>query len=74
MGNIIWIIFAGFWLALGHLFWALILAITIIGIPLAIANVKLAGSALVPFGRTVMTSEDAQRQNYAVVVTVDHLR
>ena len=56
VGNIIWFLLAGIWLALGHLFWALLLAITIIGIPFAVANVKLAGAALGPFGRSVWWS------------------
>ena len=73
VGNILWVILAGIWLALGHLFWALLLAITIIGIPFAIANVKLAGAALVPFGRTVMSIQDAEAQNYQVVVGVQPL-
>jgi uncharacterized membrane protein YccF (DUF307 family) len=73
IGNVIWIIFAGLWLALGHLFWALLLALTIIGIPFAVANVKLAGAALVPFGRTVLTTEQARGQNYVVVVGVEPL-
>ncbi len=45
-GNIIWLVFAGWWLALLHLVAALVLAITIIGIPLAIANIKLVPVAL----------------------------
>jgi uncharacterized membrane protein YccF (DUF307 family) len=73
VGNILWVILAGIWLALGHLFWALLLAITIIGIPFAIANVKLAGAALVPFGRTVMSVQDAEAQNYHIVVGVQPL-
>ncbi len=72
-GNIIWVLLAGIWLALGHLFWAVLLAITIIGIPFAVANVKLAGAALVPFGRTVMSQEAAAAQNYRVVVGVEPL-
>jgi uncharacterized membrane protein YccF (DUF307 family) len=73
VSNVIWIVFAGIWLALGHLFWALILAVTIIGIPFAVANVKLAGAALVPFGRTVLTADQAQSMNYRIVVGVDPL-
>jgi len=73
LGNVIWVIVSGIWLALGHLLWALILAVTIIGIPFAVANVKLAGAALVPFGRTVMSAADAQRQNYRVVVRIEPL-
>ena len=73
IGNVIWVILAGWWLALGHLFWALLLAITIIGIPFAVANVKLAGAALVPFGRSVMSQEEAEARRYTVVVGVDPL-
>jgi uncharacterized membrane protein YccF (DUF307 family) len=61
------------WLALGHLVAALFLAITIIGIPFAVANVKLAGAALVPFGRSVMSKEAAEAEHHRVVVTVDPL-
>jgi uncharacterized membrane protein YccF (DUF307 family) len=72
-GNIIWVVLAGFWLAIGHLVAAFFLAITIIGIPFAVANVKLAGAALVPFGKSVMSKEAAEVQHYRVVVTVDPL-
>jgi uncharacterized membrane protein YccF (DUF307 family) len=54
IGNIVWLVLAGWWLVLAHLFTALLLAITIIGIPLAVANVKMAGLALWPYGRTVV--------------------
>ena len=52
--NIIWLILAGLWLALGYLFAALLMAITIIGIPFALQAIKLAGYALWPFGRTLV--------------------
>jgi uncharacterized membrane protein YccF (DUF307 family) len=54
IGNLIWLILAGWWLALGHLITAVVLAITIIGIPFAWAHVKLAGLALWPIGRMVV--------------------
>jgi uncharacterized membrane protein YccF (DUF307 family) len=73
VGNILWLAFAGIWLALAHLVSALFLAITIIGIPFAVANVKLAGAALVPFGRSVMSQAAAQAQSYRVVVHVEPL-
>ena len=53
LGNVIWIIVFGWWLALGHLIAAAVNAITIIGIPFAVAHVKLAGAALTPFGHEV---------------------
>jgi uncharacterized membrane protein YccF (DUF307 family) len=45
LGNIVWLLLAGWWLAIGHLITALLLAITIIGIPFAWAHLKLAGIA-----------------------------
>lgn len=51
--NIIWILIGGIWIALSHLVWGIILAITIIGIPFARQHFKLAGIALVPFGKEV---------------------
>lgn len=57
VGNIVWFLLAGWWLALGHLVAALGLAITIIGLPFAWAHLKLAGFALWPIGRTIVSSE-----------------
>ena len=64
IGNVIWFIVAGIWLAISHLFWALALFITIIGIPFGIQHVKLAGIALFPIGQSVVLSEvaDATRR------------
>jgi uncharacterized membrane protein YccF (DUF307 family) len=54
LGNIIWFVLAGWWLALGHLILAVALAITIIGIPFAWAHLKLAGASLVPLGKEIV--------------------
>ncbi|OKO79396.1 YccF domain-containing protein [Bradyrhizobium sp. AS23.2] len=54
LGNIIWFVLAGWWLALGHVLTALVLAITIIGIPFAWAHLKLAGIALWPIGKVIV--------------------
>lgn len=51
LGNIVWIVLGGIWLALAHLFFALLLAITIIGIPFAIQHLKLAHLSLTPYGK-----------------------
>ena len=59
-GNIIWIIFAGWWLALAHVVTAFALALTIIGIPLALANLKLVPVSLVPLGRIIVDAEDVR--------------
>jgi uncharacterized membrane protein YccF (DUF307 family) len=57
-GNVLWLVFAGWWLALLHLVAALLLAITIIGFPLAVANIKLVPAALWPFGREIVRGAD----------------
>ena len=54
LGNVIWILLGGLWLAIGHLFWALLFAITIIGLPFAIQHVKLAQLSLMPFGKVIL--------------------
>ena len=54
MGNLVWLVLAGWWLALGHLVTALLLAVTIIGIPFAWAHLKLAGIALWPIGKMIV--------------------
>src|SRR4029453_15549686 len=54
LGNIVWFVLAGWWLALGHLILAVGLAITIIGIPFAWAHLKLAGASLFPVGKEVV--------------------
>ncbi len=53
VGNVLWLIFAGIWLAFGYALSGLILCITIIGIPFGIQAFKLAGLTLWPFGRSV---------------------
>ncbi|MDQ2707863.1 MAG: YccF domain-containing protein [Actinomycetota bacterium] len=60
IGNVIWFIVAGWWLALGHLVTAVGLAITIIGIPLAWANLKLIPVSLMPLGREVVPIEQSR--------------
>ena len=57
LGNIVWFVLAGWWLALGHLITAVVLAITIIGIPFAWAHLKLAGIALWPIGKMIVPAE-----------------
>lgn len=73
IGNVIWILLAGLWLALGHLASALLLAITVIGIPFAVAHVKLAGAALTPFGKSVMSRAQAAATPHRVTVRVEPL-
>jgi uncharacterized membrane protein YccF (DUF307 family) len=60
IGNVLWVVLVGWELAIGHIVSAFFLAITIIGIPLALANLKLVPMSLAPFGRTVVPVEHAQ--------------
>ena len=54
IGNLIWLVLAGWWLAVGHIATAIALAVTIIGLPFAWAHVKLAGIALWPIGKVIV--------------------
>ncbi|MBS9373716.1 YccF domain-containing protein [Rhodococcus sp. B50] len=54
IGNVIWIVVAGIWLALGHIATAIAMAVTIIGIPLAIANLKMIPISLMPLGKEIV--------------------
>ncbi|MDN8595089.1 MULTISPECIES: YccF domain-containing protein [unclassified Corynebacterium] len=58
IGNVIWFIVAGLWLAIGHVVTAAAQAVTIIGLPLAWANLKLIPVTCFPFGKTVVSSRD----------------
>ena len=60
IGNLIWLVLAGFWLALAHVAVAAVNAATIIGIPFAWQHVKLAGIALAPIGMSVVSAEVAE--------------
>ena len=57
LGNIIWFLLAGIWLAIGHVLSAAACFITIIGIPFGIQHLKLAGIALAPIGKTIVEKE-----------------
>lgn len=70
-GNIVWFVFAGVWLAIGHIVSAVLNFVTIIGIPFGIQHIKLAGLALAPVGKTVVSKEaaaEARRRNATVSV------
>jgi uncharacterized membrane protein YccF (DUF307 family) len=57
IGNVIWFVFAGWWLALGHVFTSIALAVTIIGLPFAWANLKLVPLSLFPLGHEVVDKD-----------------
>jgi uncharacterized membrane protein YccF (DUF307 family) len=70
IGNVIWFILCGWWLALAHLVTGALLCLTIIGIPLGLANFKLIPVSLVPLGREIVTVEEAQSRGLSGAVTV----
>ncbi len=51
--NVLWFFIGGIWIALSHLFWGIVLCITIVGIPFGKQHFKLASLALTPFGRDI---------------------
>ena len=61
-GNILWFVLGGWYMALLHFITGLLLCIFIITIPLAIQNFKLAGLALAPFGKEIVSNDEAQRR------------
>ena len=66
VANVLWFILAGWWLGLAHLFAGILLCLTIIGIPLGVASFKMAGAALVPFGKEI-----APLRNLSTGLTTD---
>ncbi|GAA4370194.1 YccF domain-containing protein [Nocardioides caricicola] len=58
LGNVIWLVVAGVWLAIGHVVTGILLCLTVIGIPLGIANFKMIPVALLPLGRQIVDIED----------------
>jgi uncharacterized membrane protein YccF (DUF307 family) len=60
IGNVIWLVLAGWWLALGHLITGVLLCVTIIGIPLGLGNFKLIPVSLWPFGREIVPIDVAE--------------
>ena len=54
IGNIIWVVLAGWWIALEHIVSGVVLCVTIIGIPFGIANFKMVPVALMPIGKVIV--------------------
>lgn len=71
IGNVVWFVILGIWLAIGHLGSALACFLTIIGIPFALQHLKLAGLTLAPVGKIIVSTdvaESARRQYGEAVV------
>ena len=70
IGNVIWLILCGWWLALGHVITGVLQCLTIIGIPLGLANFKLIPISLLPLGRDVVSIEEARSMNVEHAVAI----
>ncbi|WP_425863029.1 YccF domain-containing protein [Arthrobacter sp. TWP1-1] len=64
LGNVIWLLVAGIWIVIGHVTTAFAMAITIIGIPLAIANLKMIPISLMPLGKEIVPSNQPFVSSY----------
>ncbi|GAA1955083.1 YccF domain-containing protein [Microbacterium aquimaris] len=60
LGNVIWVVFAGIWLAIGHIATGIAMCLTIIGIPLGIASFKLVPISLMPLGKDIVDVDQAR--------------
>ena len=58
IGNVLWFLLAGLWMAIAHVVTGVLLCLTIIGIPLGIADFKLAAAAIAPLGKEIVPTDD----------------
>jgi len=58
IGNVLWFILVGLWMAIAHVVLGVVLCVTVIGIPLGLANFKLAAVAIAPLGKEIVPSSD----------------
>lgn len=65
IGNIIWLVLCGVWLAIGHIVSAIAMAVTIVGIPLALANLKLIPVSLMPLGKEIVPVDQTRDWTHA---------
>lgn len=64
VGNVVWFLIAGLWLAIGHVVTGVALMLTVVGIPLALANFKLIPVSLAPLGKEIVPVGDPRRQQF----------
>jgi uncharacterized membrane protein YccF (DUF307 family) len=74
IGNVIWFVLCGWWLALAHLITGTLLCLTIIGIPLGLANYKLIPVSLLPLGREIVSVDQLRAAGDAGYVTIPDRR
>ena len=71
IGNVLWILLCGWWLALGNLVAGVLMCLTIIGIPLGLASFKLIPVSLIPFGREIVSVDEARARGVATRVALE---
>jgi uncharacterized membrane protein YccF (DUF307 family) len=74
IGNVIWFVLCGWWLALAHLITGTLLCLTIIGIPLGLANYKLIPVSLLPLGREIVSVDQLDAVGDGGYVTIPDRR
>ena len=67
LGNVIWMIFGGFFAGLGYILGGLLICLTIVGIPIGKQAIKLGVATMAPFGREIVPSEEAGLPSYVIV-------
>ncbi|HEY1276432.1 MAG TPA: YccF domain-containing protein [Thermoleophilaceae bacterium] len=70
IGNVLWLVLAGWWLIIGHVITGALLCLTIIGIPLGLANFKMIAVTFRPFGRDIVSIEEAERRGLSYDVAM----
>ena len=74
IGNVMWFVLCGWWLALAHLITGTLLCLTIIGIPLGLANYKLIPVSLLPLGREIVSVDQLHAAGAGSYVTIPDRR
>ncbi len=74
IGNVLWFVLAGWWLAIAHLITGVLLCVTIVGVPLGLANFKLIPVSLTPLGRDIIDTSEARRRGIVDRVGIDNAR
>jgi uncharacterized membrane protein YccF (DUF307 family) len=67
IANVIWFVLVGLWMAIAHVMLGIVLCLTIIGIPLGLGNFKLAGVAIAPLGKEIVSANDPRAHLGAIV-------
>jgi uncharacterized membrane protein YccF (DUF307 family) len=67
LGNIVWMVFGGFFAGLGYILGGLLICLTIVGIPIGKQAIKLGVATMAPFGREIVPTEKAAESSYVII-------